>query len=154
MVIDARTDWESLYRAEFPTLYRALVAVLLDGDRALDALHDAFVEGLRRPPRNENVQGWIYRVAVRKGRRAHRRHEPIPADLAVPADVEATLDRLEVRALLGYLTVRQRSVVVARYYLGMRHEEIATLLGIRTGTVGATLSQAMAKMRKEATQDV
>jgi RNA polymerase sigma factor (sigma-70 family) len=46
------------------------------------------------------------------------------------------------------LTDRQREVLVAHYYLGLRHEEIADALGIRPGTVAATISQAIRRMRK------
>ena len=42
--------WQELYDRAFPQVYRALVAATLDRERALDALHDAFEEGLRHPP--------------------------------------------------------------------------------------------------------
>ena len=43
-------DWERVYRAAYPSVYRALVATQLDADLAADALHDAFLAGLDRPP--------------------------------------------------------------------------------------------------------
>jgi len=46
------------------------------------------------------------------------------------------------------LTQRQRAVVIAHYYLGLTQQEIADALGIRRGTVGATLSQALRQMRR------
>src|SRR5207245_5750421 len=52
--------WEQLYRLEFARVYRALLAVLRDPDRALDAIHDAFVAGLRRPPaEDDDLAGWL-----------------------------------------------------------------------------------------------
>ena len=57
--------WAELYRLEFPRLYRALLAVLRDRDRALDALHDAFVAGLRHPPAHDaDLAGWLFVVAI------------------------------------------------------------------------------------------
>ncbi|SRR5581483_8530032 len=144
-----RSAWEGLYRQEFPTLYRALAAALLDADSARDALQDAFLEGLRRPPRDENVRGWLYRVALRKAHRGRRREKSLGEIAEVRDELDAALDRIEVGSLLRYLTERQRAVVIARFYLGLRHEEIAAALGVRTGTVSATLSQALAKMRLE-----
>ena len=38
-------------------------------------------------------------------------------------------------------------MVVAHYFLGLSQQEIADLLGLRRGTVGATISQALARMR-------
>ena len=53
-----RERWAELYRRSFPDVYRALVATLLDRELALDALHDAFEEGLRRPPGDDrNLPG-------------------------------------------------------------------------------------------------
>lgn len=144
-------QWGDLYERAFPAVYRAIVAATGDPDRALDGLHDAFEEGLRRPPaRDENLRGWLYRVALRKTRRglfgSRRSSGRIPAT-ASRDDTARALDRLEVGRLLAMLTERQRAIVVAHYYLGLTHEEIAGALGVRRGTVSATVSQSLARMR-------
>lgn len=146
-------DWSALYRNAFPSVYRALVAALFDRDAALDAIHDAFEEGLRKPPLDHrNIEGWLYRVALRKARRSWRRSArsvTLAPSRTAQDSVDRTLDRLEVGRLLSMLTGRQREVVVAHYFLGLHYEEIADLLAIRPGTVAATLNQAMSRMRKE-----
>jgi RNA polymerase sigma-70 factor (ECF subfamily) len=145
--------WERLYRQEFGRVYRALVAVLRDPDRALDALQDAFVAGLRKPPaEDDDLAGWLFVVAVRVGRRSFRR--PLlrldHARSHVSKDeIEASLDRMEVGRLLEGLSERQRAMVVAQFYLGLDHREIARHFGVKTGTVSATLAQAKARMRAE-----
>ena len=59
-------QWGDLYDRAFPQVYRALVAATFDRDRALDGLHDAFEEGLRHPPHDDrNLEGWLYRVALK-----------------------------------------------------------------------------------------
>jgi len=146
-----RERWAELYRRSFPDIYRALVATLLDREAALDALHDAFEEGLRRPPGDDrNLAGWLYRVALRKARRglfARRGHVALDVERAGDGSLAVTLDALESGRLLALLTERQRSIVVAHYFLGLSQQEIADLLGLRRGTVGATISQALARMR-------
>ena len=148
-----RERWAVLYRDAFPRVYRALVAAFLDRDAALDGLHDAFEEGLRRPPSDKrNLEGWLYRVALRKARRGWRRSaRNVTLEFAPSTDdgIDRTLDRLEIGRLLGMLTDRQRQIVVAHFFLELRHEDIADLLAIRPGTVAATISQAVGKMRKE-----
>ena len=144
--------WGDLYDRAFPQVYRALVAATFDRERALDGLHDAFEEGLRHPPSDDrNLEGWLYRVALRKARRGlfRARREAQPRDGASSDDVVAIIDRLEVGRLLALLTERQRAIVVAHYYLGLTQEEIADSLGIRRGTVSATVSQSLAHMREE-----
>ena len=142
--------WGTLYRASAPRVYRALVAVLMDRDAALDALQEAFYEGLRRPPPDDrNLEGWLYRVALRKARRSFARPRPVRLTLAPPASggIDLMLDRLEAGRLLALLTVRQRAIVVAHFYLGLTHEEVARLVGVRRGTVGATIAQSLKRMR-------
>lgn len=147
-----RDRWSALYRAAFPQVYRALVAALFDREAALDALHDAFEEGLRRPPADaRNLEGWLYRVALRRARRSRRRSAAgvtLVYAPATPDTIDRTLDRLEVGRLLAMLTGRQREILVAHYFLGLHHEEIARLLAIRPGTVAATINQALSRMRK------
>lgn len=153
MIIDHdHLDWERLYRHAYPNVYRALVATLLDADLAADALQDAFLAGLDRPPAHDgNVAGWLYRVAMRKAGRARRRRMLTLEPMAVSPErdqIAALLDRLSVGQLLQLLTPRQRSIVVAYFYLDQTQEQIAELLGIRRGTVAATISHALARMRK------
>jgi RNA polymerase sigma-70 factor, ECF subfamily len=157
MEAEAEADrWTAVYRSAYPSVYRALVATLLDRERAADALHDAFVEALRRPPRtDENVPGWLFRVALRAARRDRRRlgrlllglfggwSEPRGSD-----ELDRVLDRISVGELLRLLTERQRAIVVAYYYLDLDQQDIAALLGIRRGTVAATLAHALARMRQ------
>ncbi len=147
-----REQWERLYREEFPRIYRALVMVLRDRERALDALQDAFTEGLRRPPRDdENLTGWLFRVALRRGRRGIRRAASDAAHALSGSrahdDLAEALDRAEVGRLIGMLSTRQRAMVIAEYYLDLDQEEIARIFGVRRGTVAATLAQARARMR-------
>ena len=146
--------WAELYDRAFPQVYRALVAATFDRERALDGLHDAFEEGLRRPPQSaRNLEGWLYRVALRKTRRGifRAQRESGRSEATTAGDIAALLDRLEVGRLLGLLTERQRAIVVAHYYLGLTHEEIADALGVRRGTVSATVSQSLARMREKGT---
>jgi len=128
------------------------VATLLDADLASDALQEAFLAGLDRPPVHDaNIAGWLFRVAVRKAGRARRR-PALRLDATHAASgrdqIDALLDRLSVGQLLRMLTHRQRSIIVAYFYLDQTQEEIAELLGVRRGTVAATISQALTRMRK------
>jgi RNA polymerase sigma factor (sigma-70 family) len=142
--------WQELYDRAFPQVFRALVAATFDRERALDGLHDAFEEGLRHPPPDDrNLEGWLYRVALRKTRHSLLRivRETRMTELSSGDPTAAALQRLEVGRLLALLTERQRAIVVAHYYLGLSQQEIADALGVRRGTVSATVSQSLARMR-------
>jgi RNA polymerase sigma factor (sigma-70 family) len=148
-----RDEWAALYDAAFPVVYRSVLAVVLDPDIALDAVQDAFEQGLRRPPSDDrNVPGWLFRTALRRALRVRLRKPPRQVDATYRSELDAALDRIETHRLLTLLTQRQRAIVVAHYFLGLSQDEIAELLGIRRGTVGATISQALTRMRQEATR--
>lgn len=141
--------WEALYRRSFPDVYRAVLATVFDPEIALDAVQDAFEVGLRRPPADDtNVVGWLYRVAVRRALRRRLRRPPAVLGTEYPDELERAMSRIETRTLLELLTARQRSMVVAHYFLGLRQEEIAKIFGVRRGTVGATIAHALTRMRE------
>lgn len=62
-----------------------------------------------------------------------------------------TVDRDEVRALLATLNLRQRTVLVLRFYEGLNDAEIAEYLGSRPGTVRSLASRGLAALRRAAT---
>jgi len=143
-------EWEDLYRSAFRRVYPALAVTLMDRDAALEALHDAFVEGLRKPPTDRrNLEGWLYVVALRKGRRRFRLPIALPLMDQPVRDraLDDILTRDEVGQLLAQLSQRQRAIVVAHYFLHQTQEEIARDLGVSRGTVSATISQSLARMR-------
>jgi RNA polymerase sigma-70 factor (sigma-E family) len=69
-------------------------------------------------------------------------NQPAPGDIA--ADVAT---RLAVRSVLAILTERQRAVVVLRLFDDLSEAQVAQILGCAVGTVKATMSQALARLR-------
>ena len=65
------------------------------------------------------------------------------------ADSEIPERLIDLRAALDRLTARQRLVVVLRYFVDLRDEEIAEALGVRPGTVRSLAHRAIAALRKE-----
>jgi RNA polymerase sigma factor (sigma-70 family) len=53
----------------------------------------------------------------------------------------------EVLAALGRLTIRQRQVIVLRYWSELSEREIADALNVSTGTVKSTANRALALLR-------
>src|SRR5256885_12283142 len=119
---DPPSSWEATFRRSYPSLYRALVAVLLDGELARDALQEAFVEGLRRPPPSDHaLAGWLFRVALRRARRIRGLGLPLRLDELVgslrepqiPAETEAVLEPARLRARPPLLSPRPRALVLS-----------------------------------------
>ena len=146
--------WRELYDTEYPRLLRALLAIGGDPDAAEDAAQEAFVKAHRTGlERLERPGAWLLVVGTRELLR-HRRRRRIEDQrwaLRPRSDapgVDSIADRADLLAALRQLPDRQRTVVVARYYYGLSYDEIARLFAIKSGTVGATLHQAIEKLRQ------
>ena len=148
---EAGASWsqiESLYRAQFRQFERVARAITGDSDSALEAVQEGFADALRhsgdwsgRGP----LEGWVWRCVVNRARKARRR----PA-IELPAGEKGAGDGHEdsgLAARLATLPERQRLVVFLRYFADLEYREIATALGIETGTVSATLHAAHASLR-------
>jgi RNA polymerase sigma-70 factor (sigma-E family) len=151
-----RADFEDLFREQFEPMKR--LAFLLGADDAENVAQEAFVRlhrrwpGLREP---DKALPYLHRTVVNLARsrlrhlRVVRRtpqEEPGIADSAEDRVLGAQLGG-SVRAALGRLTERQRQVLVLRYWLGLDQAAIGGALGIAVGTVKATNSQALDRLR-------
>ena len=146
--------WRALYETEYPRLLRALLAIGGDPDAAEDAAQEAFVKAHRTGlERLEKPGAWLLVVATRALLRDRRRRRMEDVRWADPpradsAGADVIVDRVDLLNALRQLPERQRAVVVARYYYGLSYDEISRLFSIKSGTVGATLHQAIEKLRQ------
>jgi RNA polymerase sigma factor (sigma-70 family) len=69
---------------------------------------------------------------------------PVPGDFAEQAAM-----RIALGAALEKLTARQRTVLVLRIFDDRSEAQAAQVLGCAVGTVKATMSQALAKLRDD-----
>lgn len=144
-------DWEALYEREYPRLLRALLAIAGDEAAAEDAVQEAFVRAYKQGIETlERPGAWLLVVATRVLFGDQRRRVVDVAVETLPAardEIDFAIERADLLTALRQLPERQRAVVVARYYYDLSYEEIAKAFAIRSGTVGATLSQALGKLR-------
>jgi RNA polymerase sigma-70 factor (ECF subfamily) len=144
-------DLARLYEARGSTF--VAVAAGICGDAAQDAVHDAFVRALLRLGSLRSrgaLESWVWRIVLNEARR--RARSGLPADVridseALVADGPVDPRAVRVRSLVAQLPQRQREVVFLRYFADLDEASIASALGIRRGTVAATLHQVHARMR-------
>jgi len=147
--------WRALYELEYPRLLRELLAIAGDPDAAEDAVQEAFVKAHRTGlERLERPGAWLLVVGTRELMRSRRRRRVEDEKWAARGRPDAApgpdaiADRADLLAALRQLPERQRAVVVARYYYGLSYDEIAHLFSIKSGTVGATIHQAIERLRQ------
>lgn len=144
-----RAEWIARCEAAYTTVYRGLIAMGATPHDAADALQDAFEDALRLRTTVGRADGWLFVVAKRKWQRARWRRRIFHPLEVVRGSVRSDRDEeVDLLVELGRLTERQRTVVVARYVLGLTQAEVAELLGIAPGTVAATAHQATSLLRE------
>lgn len=145
----------------YPRLVGALVVTLRDRAAAEDAAQDAMAKAFsqwRKVGAMDRPEGWVFVVAVRAARRTLAREERLHRKLADGQllDVEipdplAAIDS-DLGVLLDRLTPRERMAVVLRAVADLDLAQIADAMGVKVGTVKATLHSARSKLQTEVTQ--
>lgn len=109
-----------------------------------------------RITRGDDPEVYVRRVMVNTWatwrRRRWRAEQPagVLMDRPDPCDMAAEVAaRDAVREVLAALTERQRAVVVLRLFDDLPEVQVAQILGCAPGTVKATLSQALARLRRD-----
>jgi RNA polymerase sigma factor (sigma-70 family) len=143
-------ELEALYRSRFDVFARVAASVTGDSERARDAVQEAFAAAvLKRGSFRGNgpLEAWVWRIVLNAARSDVRRSIPA-ADYEEPAAANGYPERdAELRVALARLPERQRTAVFLRYYADLDYAAIGEALGIRTGTVSATLTAAHAALR-------
>lgn len=140
-----------------PALLRT--AYLLTGNRAdaEDLLQTALAKtylAWDRIREREALDGYVRRVMVNTQTSFWRRKRPealydeVPESPGRDNTADSDLHQVLWQAL-GGLPVRQRAIVVLRYYEDLTEAETAKVLGISTGTVKSTTSRALSKLRDD-----
>jgi len=154
----ARREATFLYLERAAEFRNYAIALVHDEELALDALQEAFMRyfaALSDGARIHAPRAWVYRVMhnyLSDRQKEYRvRNETsidhIPTPLSQAENPERECLQHELLDLV-------RKTLTAREYAcfrlrsdGLRYDEIAAMLRLRSGTVGALLSRAVRKMR-------
>ena len=151
-------------------IFRVAYAIVRDEMEADTVTQDTFVQAyihLAKFQGRAEFETWLTRIAINRSRDTLRRRKFVslfsrndddedrivfePVDDR--PDPEREIMALQLRAAIecaeAKLSTQQRVIFRLRHYEDRSLEEIARLLGLRSGTVRAHLFRAIHKMRKE-----
>jgi RNA polymerase sigma-70 factor (ECF subfamily) len=143
-----------VYRASFSRFLRVAAAIVGDPELGRDAVQESFARAILRRSEYRGdgpLEAWLWRILVNHSRN-YRRSEGFAACVSSGPEscgavwpVESADETL--RQLIGRLPERQRLALFLRYYADFDYRQIGAALGIRTGTVAATLNAAHRALR-------
>ncbi|MBX9471697.1 RNA polymerase sigma factor [Microcella sp.] len=154
-------DMESFVATEYPQVVAAVGLITGNRQDAPDAVQDAIVGYLAKPPNREiqNLAAWITVVASNRLRDAYRSRDAEQRALAKVGLVDEAGDDalssfdIDVKRALTALPPKQREAAVLHYLLDHSVNTIAEALGVSSGTVETQLFRARQtlamKLRKE-----
>lgn len=152
---DGQESFAAFVAARQRALLRAATLVSGDHHLAQDLVQDALMKLARvwRRVGSGQPEAYVRRVLYRdliSWRRRHRR-ERLGLVVDVPsADASAAVDeRMALWAALTQLTVKQRAVLVLRFYEDLPEQQVAELLGVSVGTVKSQTHAALARLRAQ-----
>jgi RNA polymerase sigma-70 factor (ECF subfamily) len=123
----------------------------LAGGEWEDVVQDALVLAWRKRDRFDPVRGsaaaWLLTLTADAARKTHRRRRATVELVDAPASDPAS--GVDLERALGRLTQRQRLAVELHYFLGLKVDEMAQVMGCSSGTVKSTLSDARRRLRDE-----
>ncbi|GAA1367660.1 sigma-70 family RNA polymerase sigma factor [Streptomyces beijiangensis] len=163
----ARGDQEafgSVYDAVCGPVLGLVRSVLRDPAQSEEVAQEVLTEvwrtAARYRPERGGVMNWVLTLAHRRAvdrvrsaqASADREHKAAlldrtPAFDQVTEQVEARLEREQVRRCLRTLTELQRQSVTLAYYQGLTYREVAELLTVPLGTVKTRLRDGLIRLR-------
>ncbi|HYN97373.1 MAG TPA: SigE family RNA polymerase sigma factor [Pilimelia sp.] len=151
-------DFDAFVQSRSAGLVRMAYLLTYDRGHAEDLVQSALLRTLRHWRRVRNAPDAYARkvllnLALDRRRSLRRRPAEFPlpdGDAAHPPDLSAAGmgDRVMLSQALTLLPVRQRQVVVLRFYADLSVADAADLLGCSVGTVKSTTAKALARLRE------
>ncbi len=166
---NSREAWETIYRANYPALYRYVRARVGDQGAAEDLTAEVFLEAVKGISSYEyrdrpllawlfaiarNLVNYHYRASARRPRVAFLRRHPADTgagrvlEVAGAASASPGVETLDLARSLALLPEGQREVIILRHYVGLTTPEIARLLRKHERAVYSLQARAIKALRR------
>ena len=150
---------ETAYRARAGEFLRVATAIAGSREGGRDAVQEALTRAFARRGTfrgSGTVEAWLWRAVVNSARNVRARSPLVAGDPQIDAAAHDVADeqRDAVRAAVAALPERQRLALFLRYYADLDYAAIAAALGVRRGTVSATLNHAHEALRAALGEEV
>jgi RNA polymerase sigma factor (sigma-70 family) len=158
-VRDSRLDEiEAIYRLRYPAFLRVAAAIAGDEELGADAVQEGFAGAVRSRGRfrGGSLEPWLWAAVVNSARTIRRKPVALTLvgdDGVSRASVHGAAETSELRSAIAALPERQRLVLFLHYFADLDYRTIAEVVGVRIGTVGATLTAARGALHRALTEE-
>lgn len=149
----AGLSFEQAVQKYAPCVYSACVVRLNGNADVDDCVQNTFVKLYRSAPDfhdTEYLKAWLLRVAINECRQSVRRsRRHVPLDTAQKYPLPPSDDRSDLSWALSRLSPKYREVLYLHYLEGYKVDEIAAILGTKSGTVKSLLHRGRNLLKAE-----
>lgn len=165
-------DFNELYKQHSKRLCHIAFQITKDNYLAEDVVQETFIKAFKKADSIENtdkIGSWLSAIAARTAidcLRTENRKNWLPTDQSVMEqifgnegqnqcvenEVEMILFKEEIQLLLVKLTVEYQEVLILKVRFGLKEEEIASRLNLKSGTVKTRLHRARRQLKKVMTE--
>ncbi len=150
-----------IHRVMKRQIYAVAYAVLRDFALSDDVVQETYVKILEKAfsyRRGTNARAWVLSIARNLAIDVYRKRrfefpEEDAGELAETRDARfdesELLSSMEVKRALDALNDEERQIVTLKIYAGLRHKEIASLLGVTEEACKKKYQRAAAKLREQ-----
>lgn len=156
-------DWDAfelLLEGHRCALARTAYLVTRDRDSVQDVVQEALIQIWRGLPSYRpfgSFRGWMLKILLNRARKHYRKRRvntvALEAAAGVPGNdptpeeaAEREEDARHMSQALESLSENHREVLILRFYSELTVPEIASVLGVREGTVKSRLSRALRRL--------
>ena len=158
--------FEDLYRVQYPRVVKLLVAIGARREDAEDAAQDSFLAAIERIGQIQDLYAWVCTVArrryldtvrssrgVRESVHSHRdlaaiEWSSVAASNRISMVEEAVVSQDFLRVALQELSPKARRMLLLRTVMGMRYDEIASVLGLPAAAVAKHMYLARIRLKE------
>ena len=141
--------FEALFRAEYPSVVRAVRRIVGSSEVAEEISQEAFCRAFERWNKvraHERPAAWIRLVALRMAIRSdlrRRRGDALRPSWSTLSEPVADLD---LQHAIDSLSDRQRTAVVLHYMLDLSISEVSAVMQVSEGTIKTQLHRARSRL--------
>jgi RNA polymerase sigma-70 factor, ECF subfamily len=151
-LLDERA-FHALYARTAAPLRAYVIRTLDNPTHADDIVQETFLRLLRKPVpvlSDDEMRAYVFRIATNLVVDHWRSHKRETSGILLEREAAETDQgqRLDVRRIFSRLKPRDRQIVWLAHVEGAGHREIATAMGLRTGSVRVMLSRARQRLAR------
>lgn len=168
----AYIDFDELYMKHEKKLRHIAFSITKDRHLSEDVVQETFIKAYKKIETiedTEKIGAWLSAIAGRTAidyLRAEKRRKWLPSDqslmeqlfsdqdlnASIEKEVEIILFKEDIQHLLYKLTTDYQEVLILRVQYGLKEEEIASQLNLKSGTVKTRLHRARKQLKKVMTE--